>query len=116
MSPRTMPPTSVLINMCVCVVCFVGEEAIKSLQGIIVLGKIGVFLLGSCVTGHVAAPRTLNDGRRAVIAALSPVSSEAHASTEGDKRQVSRVSQVRRRRGRDKGRRGGCRAAAMKAG
>ena len=104
-----------------CVVFFAGEEAIKWLQGIIVLGTTGVFLLGSCVTGPLTTPQwrrpafpdwsmrlpttlgtnpldacssaapemqcsgqvnivistwILNDGRRAVIAALSPVCSE----------------------------------------
>ena len=57
MSPRTMPPISVLSNMCVCVLSVLkGEEAIKSLQGIIVLGATGVFLLVSCVTVPVATP------------------------------------------------------------
>ena len=55
MSPRTMPPISVLSNMCVLSV-LKGEEAIKSLQGIIVLGATGVFLLVSCVTVPVATP------------------------------------------------------------
>ena len=58
MSHRTMPPISVLSDMCVLCVCvfFGGEEAIKSLQGIIVLGATGVFLLVSCVTVPVATP------------------------------------------------------------
>ena len=54
MSPRTMPSSSVSSNLRLCVVCFLGGGgAIKSLQGIIVLGTVGLLLLVSHVTGAV---------------------------------------------------------------